>query len=474
MCPNGHGFVPLGDCCENQRKEIECTYIGENDESLSGLGPRLSIQDEAHLLKEGFGAINSHFESLIECLIEENCNHKLKHITMSATLRGTQLQNKELYNKKSVIIPGSSPEGEGSSDDFFYVNKNDSKRLIYGMKPNQRDNHFACLRHLSIAFDFIKNSMEQIVEDAEGFAEKYALAGGKSEAIEIIKRHFSYLTYHHKVQDAIEMERMSYVELDKWNVSSQKVLIGNTSLEDLKETIDSIRKTVKELDLEHQLEEGPYFGPVHATSVVSHGIDIEEWNFMLFQGIPHSTGEYIQALSRVGRKHRGVVVVWFYPNRVRDDSFYSNFERYHEVIDHEVNPIPINRIARLAVLQTINSIFCAGVLHFLSNKLGKPIYNKSHLDSISSDDPIWNEFEQFIYRVYGRTLDDVNLSAEIDERRICVRTSTVSRDSDLITKVLATHPNPYFRTQTGMRGIQKQQVLQPWSSTRYAVQNLEG
>ena len=49
-----------------------------------------------------------------------------------------------------------------------------------------------------------------------------------------------------------------------------------------------------------------------------------------------------------------------------------------------------------------------------------------------------------------------------------------ARASDLITKVLEKHPNPYYRTQTGMRGIQKQQVLQALASSKYAVNMLEG
>ena len=40
---------------------------------------------------------------------------------------------------------------------------------------------------------------------------------------------------------------------------------------------------------------------VNATSIVSHGVDIDEWNCMVFDGMPRSTSEYIQALSRIFR-----------------------------------------------------------------------------------------------------------------------------------------------------------------------------
>lgn len=64
------------------------------------------------------------------------------------------------------------------------------------------------------------------------------------------------------------------------------------------------------------------YKPVYAISVVSHGVNLEEWDFIVFQDLPYPTSQYIQDLSRFGRKNLGIVMLRFYPNRVREDSFY--------------------------------------------------------------------------------------------------------------------------------------------------------
>ena len=45
--------------------------------------------------------------------------------------------------------------------------------------------------------------------------------------------------------------------------------------------------------------------------MVSHGVDVNRLNLMLFNGMPRSMAEYIQASSRVGRAHLGVVFMIF-------------------------------------------------------------------------------------------------------------------------------------------------------------------
>src|SRR5262249_39930182 len=64
---------------------------------------------------------------------------------------------------------------------------------------------------------------------------------------------------------------------------------------------------------------------VLATSMVSHGVDIDRLNAMVFYGMPRQTAEYIQASSRVGRTRAGIVFNVLHPARERDRSLYSYF-----------------------------------------------------------------------------------------------------------------------------------------------------
>src|SRR5207237_8273156 len=82
---------------------------------------------------------------------------------------------------------------------------------------------------------------------------------------------------------------------------------------------------------------------VLATSMISHGVDVDRLNAMIFFGMPRQTAEYIQASSRVGRSHVGVVLTCLHPARERDQSHYTYFAKYHEFIGQLVEPVALNR-----------------------------------------------------------------------------------------------------------------------------------
>lgn len=460
MCPEGHGFIPSGDKCEDKKEEdFQCSNLGENN--FTNGGPRLSIQDEMHLLREGFGTISSHFEGLIEKIVEDRTNRKLKHITMSATLNGTKKQIKELYNKKYFVIPGRCPEGSGVQNDFFFEKKDGPKRIIYGMKPNLRDNHYASLRSLLHFAEFMINAQKNLNSDPLYFCSKYDLKDAL-EAQKLLNQYLVPLTYHIKKQDAYDMGRLKDAVISdslKKNYRSDmqgKVLTGDSDLEELKEAIDKVRDFVVKYNPKSVEEEGIVFEPMYATSVVSHGVDLDELNFMTFQGLPYSTSEYIQALSRVGRKNLGMIMLWFYPNRVRDESFYRNFMRYHDSLDHEVRPIPINRNSRLGLMQTVNSAFCAGIINYLSNKKGRPLYRKKDIQELGLKEK--EDLVNFIEEVYGQPTLEINVSKEVEER---INEIVLGKDKEtqFFPKILSTSGNTFFHTQSGMRGIQKQLAI---------------
>lgn len=455
-CPEGHGFIISGASCESDRGEaFQCEHIGES--RLSSDGPRLSIQDEMHLLREGFGTIASHFEGLIELIVKNTSDRQLKHISMSATLNGTSSQIKELYLKNTFVIPGKCPEGVGSSNDIFFKQRDDGpKRVIYGFKPNLRDNHYATLRTLLHYAEFIINAQSTLNTEPDDFCEEYLLEDVNS-AQKLITQFIIPLTYHLKKQDAYDMQRLQDAVIAEpltqhYGVNVEGVpLTGDNSLEQLKKIIDDIRSCVARYSPEIIEDRQFTLNPIYSTSVISHGVDLEELNFIIFQGLPYSTAEYIQALSRVGRKHLGIVLVWFYPNRVRDDSYFRNFSRYHDTLDHQVKPVPVNRSSRLGIYQTLNSMFCASILAYMSNLKGKPLYRKQDIAELTLED--MKKIVQFMYSIYGSNALDVNLQTEV-EKRINEVILGQGSNTDFFPKLLAKTGDPLFRNQSGMRGIQ--------------------
>ena len=460
-CAEGHGFIPSGDVCEDSRDEaFQCGNKGENEENSEG--PILSIQDEMHLLSEGFGTISSHFEGLIETFVEETSGHKLKHLAMSATLNGTRKQIKELYKKDTFIIPGRCPEGVGSEKDLFFTNLNQPKRIILGLKPNLRDNHYASLRTLLHFAEYIVLAQKSFDSDPNAFLEEYGLKSPE-QAQSLIKQYLIPLSYHLKKQDAHDMQRLmdevvtEPLRSNSNTMISPSVLTGDSELDELKSAMDDVRSYV-ELYAPDRLGTGDQdLMSLHATSVVSHGIDLEELNFMIFQGLPFSTSEYIQALSRTGRRQLGIVFLWFYPNRVRDDSYYRNFGRYHDTLEHQVKPTPINRFSRLGLYQTINSIFCAAIINCLSNRKGHPLYQKNDILKLTTDDQL--ELVDFIQKAYARAILEMDIAKEVNDRLNQIR-SSADANKRFFPEILADSGNYFYRNQLGMRGIQQQLRLE--------------
>jgi hypothetical protein len=251
-----------------------------------------------------------------------------------------------------------------------------------------------------------------------------------------------------------------------------KTLTGDNSLNEIRDTIDYIEKFLNDPnDLKKT-------NVTFATSIVSHGVDINAWNVMIFQGIPKKTSEYIQALSRVGRQVAGVIFLWFYPNRARDLSFYHNFNDYHEMLEYKVEEIPILRWSPLGLMQTFTSVFNASILNYFSNKLKKPIYKVDDVKEIFSltDNAIQNRENilDFINKSYLVEQSENVKKGEYFKRKIPIlmeeRLNYLFRYQKHANKfffpnALADSNDKFFRTQRGMRGIEDSAIMNPYFST---------
>ncbi|WP_330534796.1 helicase-related protein [Pseudomonas aeruginosa] len=101
---------------------------------------------------------------------------------------------------------------------------------------------------------------------------------------------------------------------------------------------------------------------VIATSAISHGVDVDEFNSMFFAGMPSDIAEYIQASSRVGRTHIGFVVLVPTPQRRRDRHIVHVFDIFHRFLERMVQPAAIDRWAERAVERVFPSLLQAYLL----------------------------------------------------------------------------------------------------------------
>jgi hypothetical protein len=187
-------------------------------------------------------------------------------------------------------------------------------------------------------------------------------------------------------------------------------------------------------DVVHRVESPPnwtdegFLDALVATSMISHGVDLERVNLMTMDGVPEETAEYIQASSRSGRRHIGLVVVVLSGFSLRANSIYHRFIEYHQHLDRMVSPVPVNRFAKYAAERTLPGV-ALGVIYGvhtaqtgnsklnnrtdvvdLLNVLGKDFINELR-KAYSLGDGVYDErLEKSLTEVLAKQLDRVEMS----------------------------------------------------------------
>lgn len=458
FCPD-HGHISKGEDC------LVCGKRGLPFDKNSA-APSLIIQDELHLIRESFGTIDAHFESFCEELQRSLAGFVPKRISLTATITGSHHQIEQLYNKNPFVFPGKFPNSDKNP---FFTNERDehgnylTHRIIYGMKPNGRDNQSAILISLKHMSKFLWDFEQNIQSNAE----RYGCS--VEECDHLIEYHNKILTYHGKTSDVHTINHFldDVVNTDDPNRYTAKgyPLLGERSLAEIGDLIKSVES--------HKRSDDAGMHCTFSTSIVSHGVDIKEWNVMFFQGMPVSTAEYIQALSRVGRKYPGVVFVWFYPNRIRDLSFYGHFDEYHGMIEHRVEPVSINKWTALSLQETFTSVFNGALMNYISAILNRPLFKRDEVIKMLSEQKNKDALLEFLNRVY-RVDSDFDGSEYFKEKipnMMDDRLKYIFEDEDVgkdyfpfIFDGLA-NSNRYYSTQLGMRGIQDNVIFNPGDST---------
>ena len=113
--------------------------------------------------------------------------------------------------------------------------------------------------------------------------------------------------------------------------------------------------------------------------------------------MPNKTSEYIQSYSRVGRKFTGIVFDVIRIARNRDKSYLKNFIPYHKFKDLLVEPVPINRWAKMAIYSTLPGIVSAIFLqHYNCDGFTKSVHDKIMKQIITFDNLL-----KIVKKAYG-------------------------------------------------------------------------
>ncbi len=356
-----------GYCCQ------ECCQRGCRDATLitagvpAGVsGPTLFVQDELHLLKEGLGTFDAHYETFVQELLRNfGQTASLKIIASSATIEAFERQAEHLYGRPARVFPGHGPRLGAS---FYSLTRDYPQRLYLGVLPHNKTIHNAMLELLE-AYQREIWSLCQLKEGADNPFGGSCKPGNRDwQALVDPYRtslcYFSATRELSSLRTDLDSHSSPILQQDGIDPFRIEELSGSTAT-------DAVTRTLE------RLERGDLPGRqapnlILATSMISHGVDIDRINAMFFFGMPRQNAEYIQASSRVGRSHCGIVFTCMKPARERDQSHFAYFVKYHEFLGRLVEPVAINRWSKFSLQRTLPGLFMGVLLQDRANRSPKP------------------------------------------------------------------------------------------------------
>lgn len=366
-----HGYYK-GKCCQKDCTDRSKLQVGPPP-SLTG--PTLFVQDELHLLKEGLGTFDSHYETFVQRLRREfGQTEPLKIIASSATIEAFERQVEHLYgrdSKRARVFPGLGP----TLGQSFYAKTLDyPQRLFVGIIPHNKTIFNTMLELIEYYHREVQHLQRLSSDEPNPYSGD--LKPGTVEWRTLLDFYATSLTYFlaHRELNSIrtDIEGDINSKLDRDDLLSLEVmeLTGSTST-------DEVARILERLGRPSPLNSSP--NAVLATSMVSHGVDVDRFNTMIFYGIPRQNAEYIQASSRIGRAHVGIVFTCLHPVRERDQSHYAYFAKFHEFLGQLVEPVAISRWSKFSISRTLPGLFMGVLLQLIANRSSESNPNRYYM-----------------------------------------------------------------------------------------------
>lgn len=409
-CPQ-HGYA-LGQYCSVfgcKLKPKDGSQVSPRDPS-----PALHIQDELHLLQEELGAFAGHYETLIRFCERSISARPSKIIAATATIEGFERQVQHLYGTKNARrFPGRGYDKYSnfySSPDLDERGSGKAARIFVAFKSASMPPADASARVTEILQTEVTHLMRNphialaIVKDAKSVDDVQTLLRYYTTTLNYV----GSLARGSRVCQALE--------------DSTARVRGPGERELNVEYTSSRTSSAEVTSVVHRIESPPawndpsFLDALVATNMISHGVDLERVNVMTMDGVPDETAEYIQASSRSGRRHLGMVVVVLAEYSLRAASIYHRFLEYHDHLDRMVSPVPVNRFAKYAADRTLPGV-TMGLIYGLHAAQEHTIaFNRRH-DALGLINRLGPEFAKQIRSSYalGAGVYDSRLEQSLTE-----------------------------------------------------------
>ncbi len=375
-----HGFTPRNECLvPGCNRSVEAV-------SLKDPVPSMHIQDELHLLKEDLGAFDGHYETaLLEMQKLVPGGRPWKLIAATATIEQYDWHVDHLYCKPARRFPCPGPSWK---DTFYATTVERLSRVFLGFLPFHRSHINAMISVLWHYHHELLRLRRQFEEDPATLFRKLGLSPTTApEDFEAALRDYELSLIYvltrkagDQMAESLTTQVAGYLRDEGEEPLAIRSLTGQNTGEEIEALLADIERSAT-----RPPGEAPIVDAVTATSMISHGVDVERFNFIAFFGMPRLTAEYIQASSRVARAHPGFAVTVFSPARERDRSHFHLFPKYHEYLERLVEPAAINRWARYAVRHTLPGIFIGYLINVYGRQTHQKLYMENQLHAAIND-----------------------------------------------------------------------------------------
>lgn len=409
-----HGFrSPEIDDADSHQRQGNLPSA-KSYEQMSLRPPDLIIQDELHLISGPLGTMVGLYETAIDQLCTWRVGGKLvrpKVIASTATIKQAADQIHRLFLRRANIFP---PNGLDVNNNFFAVQREpDEKypgRIYLGIcAPGRRLK--ASLIRVYVA----------LLAGAQHLFEKYG---------EHADPYMTLVGYFSSLRELGGMRRIAYDDISailqrtarrglaNRYIGNIEELTSRKSATDIPDILDRLEyqfaplptdEKIQKKEAEKNKRRRAPIDMILATNMISVGVDVKRLGAMVVAGQPKATAEYIQATSRVGRSHPGVVLTVYNWSRPRDLSHYEQFEHYHATFYQHVESLSLTPFSAGAMERGLSALLVA-LIRLNSFDLNENL----HAGQLTREHPLVKQaVETIIHR--AAMIGDANITAGVEK-----------------------------------------------------------
>ena len=307
-----------------------CGNLTEHNIAVGALNPPdLIIQDELHLIDGPLGSLFGLYEAMVSGIIHKHGGNP-KYIASTATISNASKQVDLLFSKKLFQFP---PHGLDISDNFFVRDhkfkdvwdENKAGRIYLGFYAPGKGPMAPQVRLWSrISKVSSDNNDDKNINNywtTVGYFNSIKELGGV------------LALYRDDIKSRLE-NIGGDIEQKQLGEDNKEELSGRKSSTELPMILDNLERD--------NLNHPPKYDGIFTTSMFGTGVDISHLSLMIMTSQPKTTGSYIQATGRIGRKYGGLVVDFFKAGRPRDLNHYEMFTSFHSRIYLDVEPVSVS------------------------------------------------------------------------------------------------------------------------------------